>query len=138
MFSTTQIDTLSQLVSQYDYYTAYYYGNYYEYQIGETRDNKIVVYCSDQEPTIEGDTHIFTDCNYYEVTLNKYILIDHFDSKQFTPLSGADIVYTNVVEGYPQLCYITSSFRQDAGPTVMYLTLGVAVLAILVRLIFGR
>lgn len=137
MFSQQQVLFLSEIVCQYDYYVVYYYGNYKEYTAGETRDYKIQVCCSDQRPNIENGVYSFTVCNYYEVTSNKYILLEQGVTKEITPFSSTDIVYTNAVENAPQLCYITSQIRQDAGPAVMYGTLAITGIAILIRVLFG-
>lgn len=137
MFSETQVDFLGSIVCQYDYYIVYYYGNYYDYQIGEQRDYKILVYASDQKPSFENGFYNFSSCSYYEVTNNKYILVESDISKSFSPLSSIDIVYSNFIEGAPQLCYVVSSIRSDAAPAVMYGTLAVVGIAILLRVLFG-
>lgn len=137
MLSQTQRDFCGQIVCQYDYYVVYYYGYYHEYQTGEIRDSKILIYCSDQQPIVENGVYSFTECNYYEVTSNKYVMQEQGTTKQFSPLGSSDIVYTNVIEGAPQLCYITSSIRQDAAPAVMYVTVALVAIVVLVRLIFG-
>lgn len=138
MFSTVQKDFLAEIVSQYDYYTAYYYGSYHDYTVGEIRDNKILVYCSDHAPSVEGTSFNYTDCTLYEVTSNKYILREHFDTVDFTPIADNDIVYTNAVSGFPQFDFYKSVVRSEASEYVMYGTLIVFCCAICIRLLFGR
>ena len=138
MFSTVQVQFLSEIACQYDYYVAYYYGNYYDYQIGDVRDSKIILICSDQQPTFDNGTYFFSDCNYYEVTSNKYILLEESVESAFSPLGSSDIVYSNVIEGAPQLCYSVSAIRSDAPVYVMYGSLVFFALLILIRLLFGR
>lgn len=137
MFSEVQVDFLGSIVAQHDYYIAYYYGNYYEYQVGEPRDYKIQLFVSDQKPTFENGVYFFDTCNYYEVTSNKYMLLESDVQRAFVPLSGTDIVYSNVIDGAPQLCYVVSSIRSDAGPAVMYGTIAIVGVAVLLRVLFG-
>lgn len=137
MFNSTQESLLANLICQYDYYVAYYYGNYYDYQVGETRDYKIQVLCSDVAPVVENGVFSFSDCSYYEVTSNKYIQITSGIEKSFSPLGSQDIVYTNCIDGYPQLAYTVSTVRQDAAPFVMYAALVIFALYVIVRVIFG-
>lgn len=137
MFTQQQAVFLAEIICQYDYYTVYYYGSYKDYTVGETRDNKIQVYCSDQQPVIENGVYFYTDCNYYEITSNKYILMEQGSEQQFSPLSASDIVYTNAVSGMPQLNYTTSRIRQDAAPAILYGTVILVGVAILIRVLFG-
>lgn len=139
MLSQVQTDFCGEIVSQYDYYVVYYKYDYTDYTTGLERDYLIQLYCSDQQPVVEDGTFKFTECSYYEVTHNKYMLLDVVDAVDFTPVSSSDIIYTNAVEGYPQLCYTTSKLRNfDFVPVFVYLAVAIFALIVLARILFGR
>lgn len=138
MFSTSQLDFIADIVCQYDYYVAYYYGTFYDYQIGEPRDSKILVYCSDSKPEVIDSTYSFSECKLYEITSNKYVLLESLDSAEFSPISQNDIVYTNCVYGSPQVDYVKSTIRTDAPQFIVVGVLVIACFSIFIRIVFGR
>ena len=139
MFSETQVNFLTEIVSQYDYYVCYYYASYYDYTaFNQTRDTLIQVYCSDILPTVENGVYSFSDCTYYAVTFNKYVEMQQGITTTFSPLGSTDIVYTNVSDGCPQLCYLSSEFQRiDWGYYLSALILVVVCLAVLFKTLFG-
>ena len=138
MLSEQQQHFCGMLTCQYDYYLVYYYADYHEYTPGEIRDNKILVYCSDQKPDVVDGSYNFTDCNFYEITSNRSLLRTQNFSGSFRPSSSTDILYTNIVDGYPQFHYWSSEFRNlDGIPIFMFVILCIFSGAVIMRVIFG-
>lgn len=137
MLSTQQLEFCSNIVTQYDYYAVYYRYDYTDYTYME-RDYLIEIVCSDTLPIVENGRYTFTDAVYYRVIDNKYYQSTLHDSYTLVPMGSTDIVYSNAVEGLPQLCYIESSVRTfDYG---YYLTLFVLLFfsgALILRILFG-
>lgn len=138
MLSATQIELCTDIVCQYNYYVAYYRYDYTEYTVGMERDYLIELYCSDQRPAFEDGVYSFTECSYYRVTQNKYISCTKQEQGSFSPISTDDLVYTNVVEGAPQLCYEISTLKNyDFQRDAVHIAVVVLAFAIFLRLLFG-
>ena len=138
MLSTSQSELCAGIVSQYNYYVVYYRYDYTEYTVGMERDYLIELVCSDQLPTFENGVYNFTECNYYKVIDNKYMDMSVKENFSFRPVSASDIVYTNIVEGSPQLCYEISSFKNyDFEKAGVYVLVIVFAFAVVLRLLFG-
>lgn len=138
ILSSSQVDFCAEIVSQYDYYVAYYYHDYYEYQTGELRDYKILLYCSDTLPTVSDGVYTFADCVVYEVTENKYISSAPMVSGTFAPIGSGDIVYTNISPGCPQLCKIGSQIEQfDFWYYASFFLVSFVCILVLIRVLFG-
>lgn len=138
MLSATQIELCTDIVCQYNYYVVYYRYDYTEYTVGMDRDYLIELYCSNQSPAFENGVYSFTECSYYRVTLNKYISCTKQEQGSFSPISADDLVYTNVVEGAPQLCYEISTLKNyDFQRDAVHIAVVVLAFAIFLRLLFG-
>jgi len=138
MLSATQIELCSNIVMQYDYYAVYYRYDYTDYVSGTTRDYLIEIVCSDQEPVLQDGAYVFTECTYYTVTENKYISFSEQDAFTLTPVSSSDIVYTNAVEGAPELCYIPTAFRNfDFAYYGVFIGIAFFSGCLVLRLLFG-
>ena len=138
MLSTAQAELCTDIVCQYKYYVVYYRYDYTEYTVGMERDYLIELYCSDQVPIYENGTYNFTECSYFRVTQNKYISCVLQEQGSFSPVSADDLVYTNVVEGSPQLCYEISTLKNhDFQRDAVYIAVIALAAAIFLRLLFG-
>ena len=138
MLSATQTELCSNIVQQYDYYVVYYRYDYTDYTAGMERDYLIEIVCSDEKPEFIDGSYNFTDCEYYRVTENKYISQVHQDSFGLVPVSSADIVYTNALEGAPEICYIPSAFRNfDFAYYGVFIGIAFFSGCLVLRLLFG-
>lgn len=109
MLSSAQIDTVSGIVSNYKHYVVYYYADYHNYQPGETRDSRIEIYVGSD---ISADGSNFTfgdDVECYYLTDSKYLSRQDCSS-QFT-VNNSEIVYTDCISCYPDLCYFESKIN---------------------------
>lgn len=103
MLSTSQIDTVSGIVCNYDNYLVYYYADYHDYSVGERRDSRIEIYVG-SDITVADNTFFFgDDVECYYLTDSKYLSRQDCSS-QFT-VNNSEIVYTNCISSYPDLCY---------------------------------
>ncbi len=136
MLSTSQIDTVSGIVCNYDYYVVYYYADYHDYQVGELRDSRIEIYVG-SDITAEGNTFFFgNDVECYYLTNSKY-LSRHDCSSQFT-VKDSEIVYTNCISSYPDLCYFESKLNNiDVGKYLSFILLVIISSFVICRVIFG-
>lgn len=106
MLSSAQIDTVSGIVCNYEHYVVYYYADYHDYQVGETRDSRIEIYVG-SDITADGNNFIFGDnVECYYLTNSKYLSRQDCSS-QFT-VNNSEIVYTDCISCYPDLCYFES------------------------------
>lgn len=136
MLSTSQVDMISGIVCNYDYYVVYYYADYHDYQVGEVRDSRIEIYVG-SDITADGNTFFFgDDVECYYLTNSKY-LISQDCSSQFT-VNNSEIVYTNCISSYPDLCYFESKVNNiDVGFYVTLLVSLAVFLTVISRIIFG-
>ena len=136
MLSTSQIDAVSGIVCNYEHYVVYYYADYHEYQVGEVRDSRIEIYVG-SDITVDGNTFFFgDDVECYYLTESKY-LSRHDRSSQFT-VNDSEIVYTNCIASYPDLCYFESKVNNFDVPKYLLIILLVIVSSFVIcRIIFG-
>lgn len=136
MLSSAQIDTVSGIVSNYKHYVVYYYADYHNYQPGETRDSRIEIYVGSD---ISADGSNFTfgdDVECYYLTDSKYLSRQDCAS-QFT-VNNSEIVYTDCISFYPDLCYFESKINNiDAGNCILLFVLLPLCICLLVRIILG-
>lgn len=136
MLTAQQIDTISGIVCSYDHYVVYYYADYHDYQLGEVRDSRIEIYVG-SDITIED--HIFSfgdDVSCYYLTSGKYITSqlcpDHFT------VNNNEIVYTDLVTSYPDLCYFETEYNNfDYKPLLVALIICIFSIIVLIRVIFA-
>lgn len=136
MLSAVQTDLISGIVCNYDYYVVYYYADYHDYQPGEVRDSRVEIYVG-SDITADGDNFIFgEDVECYYLTYSKYLISQNCPS-QFT-VNDSEIVYTNCISGYPDLCYFESKFNNIDFGRFFCLLVSVAVfLTVITRLVIG-
>lgn len=136
MLSSAQIDTVSGIVSNYDDYVVYYYADYHDYQTGEPRDSRIEIYVGSD---ITADGNIFTfgdDTECYYLTYSKYLSRQSCDDK--LEVKNSEIVYTNCITSYPDLCYFESKFNNiDTPRCLLLVVLVIFAIYSINRVIFG-
>lgn len=136
MLSTVQSETIAGIVDNYDKYVVYYYADYHDYQPGEVRDSRAVIYVGD-DITVNGNTFYFgddVDCYYF--TYSKYLTPQSTPS-EFT-VEDSEIVYTNCVKYYPDLCYFESEYNNfDYNVLIIGIVLVFFAVVVLIRCIFG-
>ncbi|MDE5564058.1 MAG: hypothetical protein K2I93_02790 [Oscillospiraceae bacterium] len=138
MLTTQQIDNLQGIVCNYDSYVVYYYGDYHTYTGYEERDSRIYIYCGDADSiTFNAGTFTFTDTvECYTLTYGKYLNSAETPSSFTIPHS--EMVYTNLVPNYPQLCYFESRFQNaDIGKWIIIFAVGSLMIDVVFKVIFG-
>ena len=136
MLSSQQIDTVSGIVSNYPQYVVYYAGDYKEYTVGEERDYEILLYCGDGI-TFDNGTFTFPETvECYRITYNKYI--DSVTVETSLSVPASEIVYTNVLSNYPQLCTVETKLNNtDFVGIISVLALSAVAVSVVLRLLFG-
>lgn len=137
MLSEVQMRTINSLVADYDDYVVYYYADYHDYAVGETRDSKIMIYCGSGFTYEDGTFDFGFDVTCYEMTYNKY-LNPVVSSTSFTVPTG-EIVYTDVDSPFPDLGFFDSRFyNPDTASIAVFVLVACFLVVVSVRLLFGR
>lgn len=136
MLSTSQIDTVSGIVCNYDNYLVYYYADYHDYTVGEHRDSRIEIYVG-SDITVADNTFFFgNDVECYYLTDSKYLSRQDCSS-QFT-VNNSEIVYTNCISNYPDLCYFETKVNIiDFGYYFMVLISVTVAFTVIIRIFLG-
>lgn len=136
MLSSQQIDTIQGIVCSYDSYVVYYYADYHEYQVYETRDNRIVIYAGSDISYADGSFTFGEDTACYYLTYNKYMESVTVPSAFTVPHS--ELVYTNLVADYPDLCFWESKFQNANIGGMVILMVGISLaIDVVFHVIFG-
>lgn len=138
MLSSQQIDNLQGIVCNYDSYVVYYYGDYHSSAISEERDSRIYIYCGDSDSIVfNGDSFVFSDnVESYVLTYNKYLNAASAPSSFTVPPS--EIVYTNLVSNYPDLCFFESKIQNtNFSMWLIIFVVGSLALDVIFKVIFG-
>lgn len=136
MLSSQQIDTISGIVQNYNHYVVYYYGDYVDYEYGTERDYQIHIFAGDSI-TYENNTFFFgEDVQSLVLTENKFITL--VSSPDSFSISNNHLVYTDLVDSYPSLCYIPTKINNfDTDNFIVGSILSIVAIAILIKFFFG-
>lgn len=136
MLTSQQIDTLSGIVCNYDNYVVYYYADYYNYSASESRDSRIIIYVGSDIRFDNGTFTFGSDVETYYFTYNQYL--NPVQTPSSFTVSDAEIVYTNLVSNYPDLCFWETRFQNaDIGKWVILAVLLSLALDVVFKVIFG-
>lgn len=136
MLSSQQIDTISGIVQNYNHYVVYYYGDYIDYEYGTDRDYQIHIFAGDSI-TFDNNTFSFgEDVQSLVLTENKYLT--EVSSPGSFSVRNNEIVYTDLVDSFPSLCYIPTKINNfDTDNLIVGSVLSIAAIAILIKFFFG-
>lgn len=138
MLTSQQIDTLQGIVCNYDSYVVYNYAEYHNYSTYEEKDSRLLIYVGGKNDiTFDSGTFTFSDgVECYALTYNKYLNSSSVPSSFKVPSS--ELVYTNLVPNYPDLCFLESRFQNaDFGKWIMIFVIGSLAIDVIFKVIFG-
>lgn len=138
MLTSQQVDTLQGIVCNYESYVVYNYSEYHDYSQNEVRDSRIVIYVGGKDDiSYTGSTFSFSgNVQCFYLTYNKYM--------DLVPVSGnfsvppSELVYTNLVPSYPDLCWTESKLQNaDFSPLIISSILVYLSIHVVLKVIFG-